>query len=572
MNSISGAAFAPRYADSWAVVVGICNYEFAGNLEHAVNDANAVADALQSLGFEQARISVLVDEGATAGAIRESLFRIVRDSGSDDRVVFFFAGHGHTTPTTIGSMGFLVPYEGNPASPASLLQWDELVRIGEAIPAKHVLFVVDACYSGLALTRSSGGTTRYLQDVLSRFSRQVLTAGTSDQTVADGGGPRAGHSVFTGHFLDALAGEARDVNGVISARSVMQYVYENVSSDAASQQTPQSGSLRGEGDLILSMPEQSDDLPVVVPIQAWEPPVSRSREEFLHELKAVVSQEYSELALQELLHTEVQDYLAWAQSSGPMQAPAAFDEDFVRSLMSEYEERAKRLVCAAAIIARWGVQDAMKVLELAISRLAESLRFEGPPNRILLGLQWYPVVSIINAGVIGSVVREDFVRARRLALRPEVATTQLRGEGRNEVLFLAAKGVLDAVSRGRVLEHLEEHRGNYVPASERQLRYLQPLLSPLLWSGSSFESLFDKAELFVSLLYFREIQSGWAPAGRYVWKFLRGGGPLASLIQSRQEGAPEFGLVQHELLELDSNEVEQFLDAFCSFCERLQHY
>lgn len=123
-------------------------------------------------------------------------------------MLFFFAGHGLTRTGHRGEVGFLVPADGAADELQSLVRWDDLTRIAELIPAKHALFVMDACYGGLAVTRSSGGSQRFLKDMLSRFTRQVLTAGKADQTVADAGGPRAGHSVFTGHFLNALEGEA----------------------------------------------------------------------------------------------------------------------------------------------------------------------------------------------------------------------------------------------------------------------------------------------------------------------------------------------------------------------------
>ena len=46
---------------------------------------------------------------------------------------------------------------------------------------------------------------RFLQDMLLRPSRQVITAGKADERVADGGGPIPDHSVFTGHFLDDVS-------------------------------------------------------------------------------------------------------------------------------------------------------------------------------------------------------------------------------------------------------------------------------------------------------------------------------------------------------------------------------
>ena len=50
------------------------------------------------------------------------------------------------------------------------------------IPAKHVYFVMDSCYSGLAMTRGGGAFTKdrsYLEEVTRRAARQILRAAFS---------------------------------------------------------------------------------------------------------------------------------------------------------------------------------------------------------------------------------------------------------------------------------------------------------------------------------------------------------------------------------------------------------
>ena len=70
------------------------------------------------------------------------------DVGRDDRIVVFFAGHGLTRPGFRGEVGFLVPVDGDTDDLSSLIRWDDLTRNAELIIAKHVLFMMDACYGG----------------------------------------------------------------------------------------------------------------------------------------------------------------------------------------------------------------------------------------------------------------------------------------------------------------------------------------------------------------------------------------------------------------------------------------
>jgi len=111
----------------------------------------------------------------------------------------------------------------------------------------------------LALTRSlHAGSTRFLKDMMLRYSRQVLTAGKADEVVSDSGGPLPNHSVFTGHLIEGLRGKAATENGVITASSLMSYVYGKVANDKNSNQTPHYGYFDGDGDFILHAPQLAE--------------------------------------------------------------------------------------------------------------------------------------------------------------------------------------------------------------------------------------------------------------------------------------------------------------------------
>ena len=152
-------------------------------------------------------------------------------------------------------MGYLVPVDGDCTALETRIMWDELTRKADLIPAKHLLFVTDACYRGLGLIRTIlPGARRFLKDMLGRYCRQVLTAGKADGVVADSGGPLVGHSVFTGHLLEGPRGKAAQRDVIISAQGLMAYVYERVSRDHHSRQTPHFGHIDGDGDLIFAAP------------------------------------------------------------------------------------------------------------------------------------------------------------------------------------------------------------------------------------------------------------------------------------------------------------------------------
>ena len=182
--------YLPDYNNSYALIIGINSYHNVGPLLHAVNDARAIADTLvEKFKFPAHNVSVLLDAEATRDNILREFLHWADPSTvePDDRILVFFAGHGHTVPGRRGEIGFLVPVDGKPNDLSTLVRWDELTRNADLIPAKHMLFLMDACYGGLAVTRKTipPGSMRFLKDMLQRFSRQVLTAGKADEVVAD---------------------------------------------------------------------------------------------------------------------------------------------------------------------------------------------------------------------------------------------------------------------------------------------------------------------------------------------------------------------------------------------------
>ena len=247
--------YKPQYNNSYAFVVGINKDKNVGPLVYAVNDATDIVKILvEKFNFPNENVSVLLDGEATKAIILQSYMRFTDEYrvGRDDRIFFFFAGHGHTVGGR-WETGFLIPVDGDANDLSSVIRWDEFTRNADLIPAKHMFFLMDACYGGLAVHRKLAplGSMRFLQDLLQRYSRQVLAAGKPDQPVSDSGGTRSGHSIFTSHVLDALDGGAALSNGLITANSLMAYVYEKVGADEYSQQTPHYGSFDGDGDFVF---------------------------------------------------------------------------------------------------------------------------------------------------------------------------------------------------------------------------------------------------------------------------------------------------------------------------------
>lgn len=243
------------YDRSHAVVIGISQYDRLPELPGAVRDAEKVAAALrEDHHFE---VTLLLDQEATRLRIAEVLGdQLPLKLERNDRVLVYFAGHGVTVGRDETAMGYLMPVEGdNQRRVATGISMRELQAWFAGYRSKHVMFVADACYSGLALsTRSVGLPTTlndYLKHVTERPVRLALTAGRADQEAHEW----RGQGLFTFFLLEALSGQA-DVNGdgIVTSSELYAFLEPNVAMTALqnwqARQNPQLGR-SGEGEFIF---------------------------------------------------------------------------------------------------------------------------------------------------------------------------------------------------------------------------------------------------------------------------------------------------------------------------------
>ena len=249
-----GAPGAGFYADSWAVIIGINDYQHARvpKLRYAVNDAQAVEQALLAQGFRRDRIVALVDAQATKSRIERLLGdELRRKVGPNDRVLVFFAGHGMTDRLRSGEEeGYLIPVDGDPGSLfGTAISMTALRQISDRVPAKHILYVVDACYSGYALFNRSIGTD-LLEEMLKKPAIQILTAGRQGDQAQE----RAGHGVFTEVLIRGLQGDAFGDKGWLALEELGVWMKQRVFAESNRKQLPQFGNLSGEGQFVFVKP------------------------------------------------------------------------------------------------------------------------------------------------------------------------------------------------------------------------------------------------------------------------------------------------------------------------------
>lgn len=240
------------YGASYAVVIGINQYEVWPALEFAVADAEAVKAKFEATGFDE--VLLILDEEATQRRILTELFEVLpRKVKRDDRVIFYFAGHGQTEDLPQGGKrGYIIPVDAEVDDFSSTaISMEQIRSLSRRIPAKHILYVMDSCYSGLGLNRSAGLSSKisgYLRKIGSMRAVQIITAGGKGEQVQE----RGGHGLFTTHMLEALDGGA-DLNKdeVVTGTELGAYLRPTVSNASNQAQTPLYGRLEGEGEFLF---------------------------------------------------------------------------------------------------------------------------------------------------------------------------------------------------------------------------------------------------------------------------------------------------------------------------------
>ncbi|MEN0064429.1 MAG: caspase family protein [Myxococcota bacterium] len=162
-------------------------------------DVEAVGSVLRDrFGFE---VEIVAD--ATEKAIISRLDTLKRETQPNDAVIVYFAGHG--LYDTGENRGYWLPTDAVLSETSRWVSNDDVSAKLRAIPARHVLMIIDSCFSGMfrdALRPTTESELAPLKALASKRSRVVLASG-GNEPVSDGG--RDGLSVFAYYLRQGLA-------------------------------------------------------------------------------------------------------------------------------------------------------------------------------------------------------------------------------------------------------------------------------------------------------------------------------------------------------------------------------
>jgi photosystem II stability/assembly factor-like uncharacterized protein len=229
------------YGASYALIVAVGDYPVESGyrkLPNAVPQARQLETKLRAQGFMV--LPLLLDRDATKARI-EAAIRSAPAKGAD-RLLVYFGGHGDDEKGFQDKpVGYLVPYDGRKSDlwGTAIPLEKVLGEYSSRLPAKHVLFALDSCQSGLAVSR--GGVAELRDEELKRFKalaeiealssdsgRTVLAAGTGGQDAIDVSG-----GIFTTALTEGISGKAdADRNGVVDYFELFAYVWGRVNAES----------------------------------------------------------------------------------------------------------------------------------------------------------------------------------------------------------------------------------------------------------------------------------------------------------------------------------------------------
>lgn len=276
---------------SVAILVAIDRYENGvPPLRTPVGDADELAKVLSEEHFFETEI--IVNEEAKAESLRARLLALQSQISEDDRVVFYFAGHGIALEGDSGPEGYILPQDAKHDERQTFISMVELQSALLALPCRHMLVVLDCCFAGAfrwANTRQVAPAAAQLHKERFRWfvqdaAWQAIASAAHDEEAIDIAGAKPlgkrddnhAHSPFAAALIRGLRGAA-DLpagaaagDGVITATELYLYIEAELRPDGQrkSKQTPILWPLQkhDKGQFVFLAPKTELSLPDAPPL------------------------------------------------------------------------------------------------------------------------------------------------------------------------------------------------------------------------------------------------------------------------------------------------------------------
>ena len=208
----------------YALVIGNNNYQHLEKLDAAENDAKVIADVLEKkYGF---KVNLLLN--ADYDTTVNSLFAITSKLKKNDNLLIYYAGHGELDKAE--NRGYWLPVDASYELRSKWVSNQRIVDRVKATKAKHVLLMIDSCFSG-ALMRGGNLIKRdisidekYILRLKNKKTRLVITSGGNEPVIDSDGGS---HSLFAYKLIETLKQNKDVINSQYLFENIRKYVIAN---------------------------------------------------------------------------------------------------------------------------------------------------------------------------------------------------------------------------------------------------------------------------------------------------------------------------------------------------------
>ena len=239
------------YENTYALVVAVADYKnlsaYSGDLNYTINDARLFYDFLRSEkggSVPAQNIVYLTNSQASKANIIAKGKALFSKSKENDRVIFYFSGHG--------DRGCFVPYDVGDSSD-SFLYFSEVKSIFKCSSSNTKLLFADACYSG----SMKGLASKDVQTTIKKEWKSASKMNIAVMMSCKGNEislelPDLRQGVFTYYLIKGLGGLANaDKSSRITIKELYYYVYRRTRAKTASLNHTQTPVLFGNFDLRL---------------------------------------------------------------------------------------------------------------------------------------------------------------------------------------------------------------------------------------------------------------------------------------------------------------------------------
>ena len=206
-------------ARPFVLATGVSNYGNDDvNLHQTTKDAKRFKEVMST---QTKDITLLTSKNVTRANVLEKLRAICNRAQKDDRVIFFYSGHG--MPGAI--CGYDMP-----------ISYDDIVGVLSTSAAKEKIAFIDACHAGTMAKNATDGS--WTKSIKGKKDQAFFVSCRADEYSVES--TILGAGFFTQALLKGLQGKSdKDGNKEITVLELFKYVYGDVLKRSKEKQHPQ---------------------------------------------------------------------------------------------------------------------------------------------------------------------------------------------------------------------------------------------------------------------------------------------------------------------------------------------